>query len=238
MTPSSDHGGAVADAAAVATDAPRRGRGRPPTPGLEERRRAQIIESAVAVFVERGYHATTMADIAADAGIGQGTLYRYVPSKRELLDLVFDYSVEELMGVVHPVLHPDKPLKSPADMIARIDAALDALTDTFDRRPELLSLVLVEAGAIDEELKMRMLGLEATVARMAVRLCEDAQDAGFLRPGVDPEVFGHFATKMLLPPGLQEVLGRATAETRARYRGAIIDLAEHALLAPEWQGKR
>lgn len=216
---------------------PRRGRGRPPTPGLEERRRAQIIESAVTVFVRHGYEATTMADIAQHAGIGQGTLYRYVASKRELLDLVFDYSVEELVRVVQPMLQADEPLTSPADLTGRADAALSALADTFDRRPELLSLVLVEAGAIDEELKLRVLGLEATVARMVTQLCEVAQDAGFLRPGVDPEVFGLFATKMLLPPGLQEVLGHATSDTRGRYRDAIIDLVEHALLAPDWRSR-
>lgn len=211
---------------------PPRGRGRPRTPGLEERRRTQIIESAVAVFVERGYHATTMADIARHAGVGQGTLYRYVPSKRELLDLVFDYSVEELTSVVQPALQPNEPPTTPADMIGRIDDALAALSETIDRRPELLSLVLVEAGAIDEDLKMRALGLEATVARMAARLCEDAQDAGFLRPGADPDVIGLFATKLLLPPGLQEILGRANSQTRARYRDALLDLAEHALLTP------
>jgi AcrR family transcriptional regulator len=219
----------------AASPVQRRGRGRPPTPGLEERRRAQIIQSAVTVFVERGYEATTMADIAKHAGIGQGTLYRYVASKRELLDLVFDYVVEELVGAVQPLLQPGESLSSPAELIGRTDAALSALRDTFDRRPELLSLVLVQAGAIDEELKLRVLGLEATVARMVTRLCEDAQDAGFLRPGVDPEVFGLFATKMLLPPGLQEVLGHATPDTRNRYRDAIIDLVEHALLAPKWR---
>lgn len=233
VTPDSKQRGAVATDAAQ-----RRGRGRPPTAGLEERRRTQIIESAVAVFVERGYQATTMADIARHAGIGQGTLYRYVPSKRELLDLVFDYSVEELTAAVQPALQPDEPLTSAADVTNRVDATFAALSDTLDRRPELLSLVLVEAGAIDDELKMRVLGLEATVARMAARLCEDAQDAGFLRPGIDPEVFGLFATKLLLPPGLQEVLGHANAETRARYRDALINLAEHALLNPDAGSRR
>lgn len=205
---------------------------------LEERRRAQIIESAVTIFVERGYQATTMADIAQHAGIGQGTLYRYVTSKRELLDLVFDYSVEQLFGVVQPILQAGEPLSSPADLVGRVDAALSALVETFERQPELLALVLVEAGAIDEELKLRVLGLEATVARMVTQLCEDAQDAGFVRPGVDPEVFGLFATKLLLPPGLQEVLGHATPDTRRRYREAIIDLAEHAVLAPEWRSSQ
>ncbi|MEZ0362542.1 TetR/AcrR family transcriptional regulator [Mycobacterium sp. pUA109] len=211
---------------------PRRGRGRPPSPGLEDRRRAQIISSAVAVFTERGYAATTMADIARHAGIGQGTLYRYVPSKRELLDLVFDYSVEEVIGAAEPALHLDEPPTTRTELIERFDAAVDALTELFGRRPELLSLVAVEAAAMDEELKLRILGLESTVARMTARLCEDAAEAGLLRPGADPQVCGLLVTKTLLPSGLREVLGRVDPAARARYRDAIADFVQHALLAP------
>lgn len=212
--------------------AARRGRGRPPSPGLEDRRRAQIISAAVAVFTERGYADTTMADIAQHAGIGQGTLYRYVPSKRELLDLVFDYSVEEIIGATEPVLRLDEPPASPDELLLRFDAAMDALSELFDRRPELLSLVAVEAAAMDEELKLRILGLEATIARMTARLCEDAQEAGLLRPSVDPHLCGLLVTKMLLPPGLREVLGQLDTAARARYRTAIVDFITHALLAP------
>lgn len=218
--------------------APRRGRGRPPNPGLEDRRRAQIIAAAVAVFTEHGYEATTMADIARHAGIGQGTLYRYVPSKRELLDLVFDYSVEEAIGAAEPALRLDAPPATAAELIKRFDAAVHALTELFRRRPELLSLVGVEAAAIDEELKLRILGLEATVARMTARLCEDAQEAGLLRPDADPQVCGLLLTKMLLPVGLREVLGQVDAAARARYRDALFDFVEHALLASPSRGPR
>ena len=95
---------------AEATNQPRRKRGRPPIENLEEQRRAQIIASAVSVFAERGFEATTMSDIARHAGVGQGTIYRYVTSKRELLDLVFDYSAEQVIGVIRPVLFTEKPL--------------------------------------------------------------------------------------------------------------------------------
>ncbi|MEB3031979.1 helix-turn-helix domain-containing protein [Mycolicibacter sp. MYC340] len=212
---------------------PRRGRGRPPSPGLEDRRRAQIIAAAVAVFTERGYTDATMADIARHAGIGQGTLYRYVPSKRELLDLVFDYSVEQVVGAAEPALRLDEPPRSPAELLGRFDAAVQALTELFNRRPELLALVAVEAAAMDEELKLRLLGLESTVARMAARLCEDAQDAGLLRAGADPQVCGLLVTKTLLPPGLRQVLGQLDEAGRTRYHRAILDFVRHALLVDE-----
>jgi AcrR family transcriptional regulator len=44
-----------------------------------------ILDSAFELFSERGYHATTLQDIAERAGIGVGTVYSYVPSKIRLL---------------------------------------------------------------------------------------------------------------------------------------------------------
>jgi AcrR family transcriptional regulator len=47
-------------------------------------RRDQIIAAGAACFARSGYHATTMADIAAAAGVSKGTPYLYFPSKEGL----------------------------------------------------------------------------------------------------------------------------------------------------------
>lgn len=47
-------------------------------------RREQIIAAAQACFARLGYHATTMADVAAQAGVSKGTPYLYFPSKAAL----------------------------------------------------------------------------------------------------------------------------------------------------------
>jgi AcrR family transcriptional regulator len=49
-----------------------------------------ILDSAFELFSERGYHATTLQDIAARAGIGVSTVYSYVPSKLHLLYAVVE----------------------------------------------------------------------------------------------------------------------------------------------------
>lgn len=82
---------------AVQAEAPRRRRGRPPQRGLAEQRRRQIVESAYQVFAELGYERASVSDVAKRAGIGQGTIYRYFDSKRELLDHVVDYGFELLL---------------------------------------------------------------------------------------------------------------------------------------------
>lgn len=50
----------------------------------KEERRKQILEAALLVFSQRGFHATNVSDVAAQAGVSQGTIYWYFESKEEL----------------------------------------------------------------------------------------------------------------------------------------------------------
>ena len=56
--------------------------------GLREtnatRTRNEIADAAVSLFLEHGYDATTMESVAASAGVGLSTLYRYFPTKEAL----------------------------------------------------------------------------------------------------------------------------------------------------------
>lgn len=50
-----------------------------------EERRQQILDAALAVFTQKGFHAANVSDVAAEAGVSQGTIYWYFESKDELL---------------------------------------------------------------------------------------------------------------------------------------------------------
>jgi AcrR family transcriptional regulator len=51
-----------------------------------EERRRQILEAALRVFLDRGYHAANVSDVAAEAGVSQGTIYWYFSSKEDLFN--------------------------------------------------------------------------------------------------------------------------------------------------------
>ncbi|MCD7947604.1 MAG: TetR/AcrR family transcriptional regulator [Oscillospiraceae bacterium] len=61
-----------------------------------EVRKQEILETAIAVFAERGYEKTKMSDIAEKMGVAQGLCYRYFPSKEAL----FDSAVEEYAHIL------------------------------------------------------------------------------------------------------------------------------------------
>lgn len=57
---------------------------------LIDRRRLQIVDASVKLFVEKGFHKTTTREIARAAGISTGLLYEYVRTKEDVLYLVCD----------------------------------------------------------------------------------------------------------------------------------------------------
>ncbi|MBO8165344.1 MAG: TetR/AcrR family transcriptional regulator [Brevibacillus sp.] len=59
-------------------------------PKLIEKRREQIIEAAVDLFIHKGFHKTTTREIARASGFSIGTLYEYIESKEDVLYLVCD----------------------------------------------------------------------------------------------------------------------------------------------------
>lgn len=52
---------------------------------LAEARRSQVLDAAAGVFAEKGFHRATTKDIAAAAGVSEGTIYNYFDSKGDLL---------------------------------------------------------------------------------------------------------------------------------------------------------
>jgi AcrR family transcriptional regulator len=64
------------------------------------RNRQRILDAAKDLFAGRGL-GVTMHDIARQAGVGVGTIYRHFPDKIELIDLVFEEQLERMAEIAH-----------------------------------------------------------------------------------------------------------------------------------------
>jgi AcrR family transcriptional regulator len=53
-------------------------------------KRLLILETAIGIFASKGYHATTMQDVADALSIAKGTIYEYFPNKEDLFLAVYD----------------------------------------------------------------------------------------------------------------------------------------------------
>src|SRR5690625_2640467 len=57
---------------------------------LVEKRRNQIIQGAISLFKQKGFHRTTTREIAKASGFSIGTLYEYIRTKEDVLFLVYE----------------------------------------------------------------------------------------------------------------------------------------------------
>lgn len=70
-------------------------------------RRAHIVETAAALFIEKGFHQTGMRDIAGRAGISLGNLYNHFKGKGDIIAAIADVEAEELEPLLRPLEEAD-----------------------------------------------------------------------------------------------------------------------------------
>ena len=83
---------------------------------LVERRREQLVLAAITLFARKGYHKTTLKDLAAASGISYGNIYDYVGCKEDILFLIHSFvnkSAHEILSQsLNGVNHPLEKLRS------------------------------------------------------------------------------------------------------------------------------
>ncbi len=205
-----------------------RQRGRPPAEGLGDRRRKQLVEAAYEAFTEAGYEQSTISDIAKRAGVGAGTVYRYFISKRELLDDVFDRAVERLVELLgaEELLH--RASAGEIDLIVELGSRL---YDLVDRESALIKLLAVQAPAVDQELKQRVMGLHSMVAAYLMRAFAEGQYTGL--SGADSEyqaVLTRLLPALIIPGFVLQQSRHDNPGTRKRFVGTAAHLAAHGVL--------
>ncbi len=94
----------------------------------------EVYAAALRLFREKGYHATSMQDIAAAVGLYKGSLYHYIDGKEELLARVFERGMGSLLAEVERIaaerrLGPSVQLRLIVEAhVAAVAENLDALT--------------------------------------------------------------------------------------------------------------
>jgi len=86
-------------------------------------RRAQLLESALEVFVAHGYHAAAMDDIADRAGVSKPVLYQHFPGKLDLYVALLDQSCDTIIDACRDVL------VSTEDNKQRVEAMMQVFYD-------------------------------------------------------------------------------------------------------------
>lgn len=116
-----------------------------------EKRRAQIIDAAGALFSESGYHDTTMEDVSRYVAISKPVLYQHFPSKLDLYLTVLDKNLNRLVASVRQALRSSR-----GNHGERVRAAIQAFFDFIDSNDGTSRLVF-ESNLLTEPAVQRCL---------------------------------------------------------------------------------
>lgn len=111
--------------------------------------REGIIEAAARIFSEKGFHATSMQDIADAVHLQKASLYHHFSSKQEILVDILEHALDlinsRLEQVLSQALSPDEKLRQ----------AMVSYFQTIAENRNLSAVLLLELRSLDPELKVR-----------------------------------------------------------------------------------
>jgi AcrR family transcriptional regulator len=142
----------------------------------------EILESAAALFAERGFAATSLQEVADALGLSRTALYHYIGSKDELLSQL----VEGLPSQTADALLKISKRKD-LTPLERVGAAIQDMTERVTANPARFRLLLLSFGDLSPELRARFRKARLNVLERLTTMIAEAIDEGEMRP-VDPEL--------------------------------------------------
>lgn len=114
-------------------------------PDLIGRRHGQICDAALKLFSRRGYHRTTVREIAGACGLGIGTLYSYIKTKEDILYLVYRRILETFEA---RMLRATQGIRDPR---LQLKVALEETLRIYDECEDAVRLLYQESHALGRE---------------------------------------------------------------------------------------
>ncbi|BAS26077.1 TetR/AcrR family transcriptional regulator [Limnochorda pilosa] len=143
---------------------------------MHETRKEQVLEAAVHLFRAKGYHATSVQDIADAVGLRKGSLYHYIRSKEELLFEIIHSTIQTYIHRLESIAARPEPAS------ARLAAAIEAHIKAVAQDTEGFAIFIGETRALEPEQRQRIEEASSQYGHLLERLIEEASLEGAFRP--------------------------------------------------------
>jgi AcrR family transcriptional regulator len=168
-----------------------------------EARREQILKAAVCCFARNGYHATTMQDVCREAELSPGAVYRYFTGKHEILEAVFEQSMEDnvqMFSMLEQVEDPREALENMMEFGFRL------LDDPAQHQDMRLGLILYGESLRDERMAKAYRRLFRRIVDHLQAAVEKAQRLGAVDPSIDARSYTRLMMALFEGFRLQKLL--------------------------------
>jgi AcrR family transcriptional regulator len=141
-------------------------------PGTRDR----ILQAALEIFAEKGYHRALVDDIVRASRTSKGAVYHHFPNKEALfLALVDEFSARLAEGMAAAI-------GSAHGALGKVQAALTAGLDTFARHRDLARILLLESASLGPAYQSKRLEVHERFASLIQAYLDDAVAEGAIPP--------------------------------------------------------
>ncbi len=141
-----------------------------------QQRKERILDAAVHVFSDKGYHGTLVDEIALEAETSKGGVYFHFPNKQAIFMALLDRLARMLRNRI------EDEVRSQQAPLGRAEAALKTVLETFANHPRLARLFMVEALGAGPEFNQRLVQIHAEFADLIRNYLDDAVASGAIPP--------------------------------------------------------
>jgi AcrR family transcriptional regulator len=144
----------------------------------KERRRRELLAAGRAVFAQRGFRSTTMADVARAAGVSYGVVYWYFASKDELFHALMAAEEHALRARIDAALG-DSP---PDDLRGGLRRAVSATFAFFDEDGDAAALLFRDASLLGSAFERHLFSIYGRFLDDLTTVVDGGQVRGAQRP--------------------------------------------------------
>jgi AcrR family transcriptional regulator len=193
--------------------------------------RLAVIEAAARLFAERGYVATSLEDVAKEAGVSRATIFTSVGGKADLLKAAYDVAI---VGDDEPVPLPQRPwaiaVRNEPDPERMVDGYARMITEVSGRVASVYE-AMRGAAAADGEARSLLERMRSERRGGSAGLIGFLVARSALRPGLD-KTRAADVVWVLNDPGLYHLLVHERGWTPGQFQKWLAETLKGQLLSP------
>ncbi len=187
------------------------------TRAKKDAKRTALMQAAVSVFAERGYHAATVRDVVQEAGVAVGTFYFYFPDKETLFVHLYEETADFLLPAIQ------QSVDSRATLLQQLTSGAKTYVNVAVYEPAIVQLLLVGGVGAVPSLENRRVAFRERLINTWQRPLDQALERGQIVPQTTRRTaeglagaFDEMILNLLAQPN-PEMVAKSVAEEMAAF---------------------
>jgi len=147
-------------------------------------KRRQILDAAVKVFAQNGFYNSKVLDIAKEAGVANGTVYLYFPSKDDILISIFEEQMGELIDYM------EREIQKESGSLNKLRKLVSMQMHLIETNSELTELLLVELRQSKKFLRSNATDMMSKYIDMISDILKEGIAEGAIDENIDVAIVG------------------------------------------------